>query len=214
MDNSSEKLSQCITDFLHKSNEHINKIWELLRTKIVTKRVLMLTKKFIYSELGKLNIEDRLEWPNDLLLFIDEEFDYLRKRYNDLLGYIDCKLIELESNPPINKIVIPHKLKTKEADEIFQRAINAGFMNEKFEWLDTLQLLAYFAEKMSHHLDLTTKMDKDGNIVTLWQPFENLFQYKGKKEGVNKIKNAKQNWMKSNTKFEPTRFEKIDILFE
>lgn len=214
MDNSNERAAQIIADFLHNNNKYINKIWELLKTKIITKRGLILTKKFIYSKMANLNIDDRLEWPDDLLLFIDKEYDYLRKRYDDLLGYIDCKLIELDKEPKTINKIIPHKLNTEEANKIFQRAINAGLMKENFIWLDTLQLLAYFVERTSHYLKLTTKMDKDGNIVTLWYPFEELFQYKGKIEGRNKIKNAKQNWMRLNTKFKPTGFEKIDILFE
>ena len=58
------------------------------------------------------------------------------------------------------------------------------------------------------------KMDKDGNIVTSWKPFENLFDYKGKEIGRNKLKDAKQNWMRLNLEFYPTGYNKVDALYE
>lgn len=67
---------------------------------------------------------------------------------------------------------------------------------------------------MSHYLNLTQTTDKDGNIVTRWKPFETLFDYEGKEQGKDKLKGAKQNWMRLNTKFEPTGFEKVNALFE
>lgn len=110
------------------------------------------------------------------------------------------------------KDLLPKKLKADEADEaveVFQNAIDAQLITnspEGLKWNDTKQLLAYFATKVSDKFNLTTKLDKDGNKTTDWKTFETLFEQKG-------LKGAKQNWMRLNTKFEPTGFEKVDALF-
>lgn len=107
------------------------------------------------------------------------------------------------------KDLLPEKLKTDEAVKIFQKGIEAQLIThskEGLKWNATKQLLAYFATKVSKKFSLTKKLDKDGNITTDWKPFETLFNEK-------ELKGAKQNWMRLNTKFEPTEFEKVDALF-
>lgn len=107
------------------------------------------------------------------------------------------------------KDLLPKKLKADKAVEVFQNAIDAQLITnspEGLKWNDTKQLLAYFATKVSDKFNLTTKLDKDGNKTTDWKTFETLFEQKG-------LKGAKQNWMRLNTKFEPTGFEKVDALF-
>lgn len=107
------------------------------------------------------------------------------------------------------KDLLPKKLKADEAVEVFQNAIDAQLITnspEGLKWNDTKQLLAYFATKVSDKFNLTTNLDKDGNKTTDWKTFETLFEQKG-------LKGAKQNWMRLNTKFEPTGFEKVDALF-
>lgn len=107
------------------------------------------------------------------------------------------------------KDLLPKKLKADEAVEVFQNAIDAQLITnspEGLKWNDRKQLLAYFATKVSDKFNLTTKLDKDGNKTTDWKTFETLFEKKG-------LKGAKQNWMRLNTKFEPTGFEKVDALF-
>lgn len=107
------------------------------------------------------------------------------------------------------KDLLPKELKADEAVEVFQNAIDAQLITnspEGLKWNDTKQLLAYFATKVSDKFNLTTKLDKDGNKTTDWKTFETLFEQKG-------LKGAKQNWMRLNTKFEPTGFEKVDALF-
>lgn len=107
------------------------------------------------------------------------------------------------------KDLLPKKLKADEAVEVFQNAIDAQLITnspEGLKWNDTKQLLAYFATKVSDKFNLTTNLDKDGNKTTDWKTFETLFKQKG-------LKGAKQNWMRLNTRFEPTRFEKVDALF-
>ena len=109
---------------------------------------------------------------------------------------------------------LPSELNTDKAKKILQKAVQTNLCDDSYTWKDSMQLLAYFADKMSHYLALTNKMDKDGNIQTSWKPFEAPFEYKGKVQGKAKLKGAKQNWMKNNTRFEPTGHEKIDTLFE
>lgn len=107
------------------------------------------------------------------------------------------------------KDLLPKKLKADEAVKVFQNAIDAKLITnspEGLKWNDTKQLLAYFATKVSDKFNLTTKLDKDGNKTTDWKTFETLFEQKG-------LKGAKQNWMRLNTKFEPTGFEKVNALF-
>ena len=105
--------------------------------------------------------------------------------------------------------LLPEQLKTDEAVMVFQKAINVQLITyspDGLRWNDTKQLLAYFATKVSDKFNLTTRLDKDGNKTTDWKTFETLF-----KERILKV--AKQNWMRLNTKFEPTGFEKVDALF-
>ena len=101
---------------------------------------------------------------------------------------------------------IPTELDTPEAKVYLDKAIELGVMDSNYNWRRTKQLLAYFAEQMSNRLNLSNKLDKDGNTTIAWKPFENLF-------GVSDLKGAKQNWMRINTKFEPTGFEEIDKIF-
>ena len=114
-------------------------------------------------------------------------------------------------NPKIKKELkeyLPEKLKSDEAVDIFQKAIDSQLIEctaEYLDWKDTKQLLAYFAEKMSNKFGLINKVDKNGNKTTAWKPFEKLFN-------ETDLKGAKQNWMRLNTKFEPTGFEKVDSL--
>lgn len=95
------------------------------------------------------------------------------------------------------------------SSEPFQKALNSGYIKKQgngYKWEETKQLLAYFAEKLSLALQLSNKMDKDGNITISWKPFERLFDEKD-------LKGAKANWMRINTKFTPTGYEKINELF-
>ena len=105
---------------------------------------------------------------------------------------------------------LPDVLNTDEAKGLLDRLCKAGFAKIEdggYKWIGTKVLCAYFADRASHSLNLSNTMDKEGNITTSWKPFEALFEIKG-------LKDAKQNWMRLNTKFEPTGFEAIAKLFE
>lgn len=122
-------------------------------------------------------------------------------------------LLGLDSIKTTNR-KIPNKLNTDEAKSILQKAMQAGLCDDCYKWYGNIQLLAYLADRMSHYLELTNKMDGNGEIQTSWKPFETLFEYDGKVKGKNKLKDAKQNWMRVNTQFKPTGYKKVDALFE
>lgn len=110
------------------------------------------------------------------------------------------------------KAGLPKELNTNEVQRLLDRLCKAGYA--KFEkrayiWTGTIVLCAYFADKASHRLNLSNTMDKEGNITTSWKPFEMLFGFK-----KGSLKTAKQNWMRLNTKFEPTGFEEVAKIFE
>lgn len=147
-----------------------------------------------------------------------QEREELKKRrealYNEIKGLNSRQTTDAQSlNPEPQQMelkdLLPNKLKADEAVEVFQNAIDAQLITnspEGLKWNDTKQLLAYFATKVSDKFNLTTKLDKDGNKTTDWKTFETLFEQKG-------LKGAKQNWMRLNTKFEPTGFEKVEPCF-
>lgn len=145
------------------------------------------------------------------------DYDNLRyRRVCDALHFVEgiLGLYKIEENqntkPQLDfKDFLPERLKTNEAVEVFQKAIDAKLIingQDGLKWNDTKLLLAYFATKVSKVFRLTTIRDKDMNLTTAWKPFEDMFKMQG-------LKNSKQNWMRINTKFEPTGFEKVDALF-
>lgn len=105
---------------------------------------------------------------------------------------------------------LPEKLNTDEAKKYIQKAVNIGvveYTESGVKWNGTKQLLAYFAEKMSIRLNLSNKFYNTGNKAVCWKPFEKMF-------GVCNLREAKQNWLRLNTRFEPTGFENINKIFD
>lgn len=90
-----------------------------------------------------------------------------------------------------NEENLPNVLNTDKAKAILQKVIAAELCDSNYKWNGTIQLLSYFADIMSRYLKLTNKMDKDGNIQTSWKPFETLFGYEGKVQGIDKLKGGK-----------------------
>lgn len=106
------------------------------------------------------------------------------------------------------KDLLPKKLRSDEAMSIFQKAIQEGLIervNNNLHWIDTKQLLAYFADKMSSKFSLSNKKDHDDRTTTNWKVFETIFKEQN-------LKTAKQNWMRLYTRFEPTGYEKVDAI--
>ena len=60
---------------------------------------------------------------------------------------------------------------------------------------------------MSIRLNLSNKLYNTGNKAVCWKPFEKMF-------GVCNLREAKQNWLRLNTRFEPTGFENINKIFD
>ena len=105
---------------------------------------------------------------------------------------------------------LPQELKTDEAKKYIQKAVKIGVVEYTkigIKWNGTKQLLAYFAEKMSIKLNLSNRFDNTGNRAVCWKPFEKMFN-------VYNLREAKQNWLRLNTRFEPTGFENINKIFD
>lgn len=116
---------------------------------------------------------------------------------------------QLYTRPQIKEL--PKELQTDEAKALFQKAIQLGFVEQDgnlYKWKgDTKQGLSYFAERASEKLNLSKKLDKDGNMTVNWKVFETAFD-------VSNLKNAKNDWMKYNIKFTPNGYEKIEAIFD
>jgi hypothetical protein len=125
-------------------------------------------------------------------------------------GYVSRYKRYVDGQLGRNNTELPKELQTSKAKALFQRAIDAGFVETNgnlYKWLgETKQLLAYFVERCSQYLGLSKKLDKDGNATTNWKVFEVAFN-------VAKLKNSKMDWLKVNTKFTPNGYEKIDLIF-
>ena len=124
--------------------------------------------------------------------------------YNSLKSLVEHHREEREQT------LLPDILNNDLAKSLLDRLVQAGYAkieNGNYKWIGTKVLCAYFADKASHYLNLSNTMDSKGNITTSWKPFELLFSIDG-------LKVAKANWMRLNTKFEPTGFEGIARLFD
>lgn len=105
---------------------------------------------------------------------------------------------------------LPEELNTDEAKKYIQKAVNIGvveYTESGVKWNGTKQLLAYFAEKMSIRLNLSNKFYNTGKKAVCWKPFEKMF-------GMCNLREAKQNWLRLYTRFEPTGFENINKIFD
>lgn len=98
--------------------------------------------------------------------------------YDNLISKANKRLSELKETP---KQVFPKELQTDRAKEIFQKAIELGFMNEDFSFNGTKYQKAYFAEYASNELRLTKyRYRVDGKTPYIsWKPFETLWGCKG-----------------------------------
>ena len=84
-------------------------------------------------------------------------------------GEIEMQKHHLNDQPatPINNSIFPEELNTQQAKEYFSKAIEAGFMDDRFQWVKgtTKYQIALFAEICSEKL----------NIKHKWKPFETLW---------------------------------------
>ena len=80
---------------------------------------------------------------------------------------------------------IPQELATPEAKTYFDKAIELGLMDNQYNWLRGLQMLACFAREMSLKLDLGKGVNADGIPRISWKPFETLFSVERGKLRLN-----------------------------
>lgn len=183
---------------------------------------ISLVEKELFAEINPNMPQIEMNWREQLdkLEGVQAKKDYLHNYIintkqmlsNDILEMMELELRRLERMPERKSqdgLQASSPFHTEKAKVLITKVIEAGLAERTIDglkWKETKQLLAYLAEKASAYLSLSSKHDKDGNLTTAWKPFENLFNMKG-------LKGAKQNWMRLNTKFEPTGYKKVDALF-
>lgn len=120
---------------------------------------------------------------------------------------------ELLNNKEVENTAKRGNLKTlldiPQADVYINKAVNAGIItnqNGRLIWNRTKVLLAYFAENISGILKLSNAVDRDGDIKINWKITETTFD-------IENLKGAKNDYMKSKTRFKPTGYEEIDGIF-
>ena len=88
---------------------------------------------------------------------------------------------------------LPKELNTPEAREIFEKAIEAGFMNNDYCFIGNGNQKALFAGLANDKLGITTEQWRDGKMVEVksWKPFEQLWNVKGLADKWKKIMNYK-----------------------
>ena len=228
-DNCNIRCKNEVVELINNPHSKTKDVTNLIQKQIEKYHYLIGTTayiKYLYDNVGsELNIWGRGKpmMNPDRAGYLYDELSILMEHYSELeemeKNHLPCATQPEKSDDTQNltpepqqmelKDLLPKKLKADEAVEVFQNAIDAQLITnspEGLKWNDTKQLLAYFATKVSDKFNLTTKLDKDGDKTTDWKTFETLFKQKG-------LKGAKQNWMRLNTRFEPTRFEKVDALF-
>lgn len=87
--------------------------------------------------------------------------------YLNLINSVEGKILNF-SDEKHKPVTIPKELDTEKAHKLFDKAIQAGFMNLDYSFNGTKYQMAYFAEKASGHLGLKYK----------WAPFKELWNYK------------------------------------
>lgn len=88
--------------------------------------------------------------------------------YDSLIRTVEERILTLPDVKEKHKqLSIPVELDTPEARELFDKTIQAGFMNSDYSFNGTRYQMAYFAEKASEHLKLKSK----------WKPFTQLWNY-------------------------------------
>lgn len=133
--------------------------YEFYTTHIIHEKRLINESNEIYEYLT----------PNDVSLLKSYAAEYLK--YVELeIGKYQAENIKTTSNNDStspNSNILPEELNTQQAKEYFSKAIKAGFMDDRFQWVEgtTKYQIALFAEICSEKL----------NIKHKWKPFETLW---------------------------------------
>jgi hypothetical protein len=153
---------------------------------------------------------------------------FVAKRYNFIMDYIKAIYGEFREmaqsqpeskNEPQQSPVIPKELDTDKAKQLFDRAIQTGFIDgtNGYKWLKSDTLLAYFVEKAGKYLGLSSgeyeSVNGKNKTATQrrvsWKPFEILFNVE-----AGKMKRDKNNYYRINNDWSPDGHEAIDKIFE
>ena len=114
--------------------------------------------------------------PEDLYDGAYIEIDYTNKKYFDFAMSFLTEKSGIKYNQEVG---MPKELETDEAKRYFDKAINLGLLDNKYNWLEGTQMLAYFVSEMSNKLHLGK-----GNRIS-WKPFETLFKVQHGKLRLN-----------------------------
>ena len=117
-----------------------------------------------------------------------------------------------EGNKTANNgaLELPAEIDTPEAKKVIEKAIKKGYIEKAetgYRWIKTKLECAYFAYTATIRWDISKKIDSKGEKCCNWKPFEQYFR-------IKKLSEAKANYMRLNTRFEPTCKMDIDSLFE
>jgi hypothetical protein len=109
--------------------------------------------------------------------------------YDSLIRTVEERILNLPDVEEEHKqLSIPEELDTPEARKIFDKAIQAGFMNPDYSFNGNGNQLALFAGLASDTLGLTTTQWRGEKRIKVrsWEPFKQLF---GKNDYANRWKN-------------------------
>lgn len=182
-----EKIDEILKVFDNAINSHISNLDDLMKRleKPSTLKQLEMAKRVLIKNKARLH-------PNPIYT-IQEETDIVNdvhKRYEDVLKYIDVLIDTFGESlkVPDESVDIPKELDTPEARKIFDKAIQAGFMNPDYSFNGNGNQLALFAGLVSDTLGLTiTQWRGEKRIeVRSWEPFKQLF---GKNDYANRWRN-------------------------
>ena len=189
-----EKIDEILKVFDNAINSHISNLDDLMKRleKPSTLKQLEMAKRVLIKNKARLH-------PNPLYT-IQEETDIVNdvhKRYEDVLKYIDVLIDTFGESlkVPDESVDIPKELDTPEARKIFDKAIQAGFIeNSKtgYKWKGKGEgngnQLALFAGLVSDTLGLTTTQWRGEKRIKVrsWEPFKQLF---GKNDYANRWRN-------------------------
>lgn len=101
--------------------------------------------------------------------------------------------VQADNKDDMEAFALPTELDTCEARKLFQKAINAGYVQQTdsgYKWTKTKCLCAYFADKATEYLNISKAESSSGVKSANWKPFETLFNLTG-------LKICKQDWIKT-----------------
>ena len=233
MASSCEDLIQAIERYLNRKYEIIDRLWDILRTKKLTKKGLLMTKTFIYKQRGNLVVHDRMDCPDEFLNLMDKEHDELRKRYDDILGFVDCKLLELEEekskklidNKIVNDGAAIHYNKNDElkAKRQFENLVKEGYFLPETSLDDWLYIYGVAGKepnkkplewkKTQIELAYMVRLIWQNTDTRQWVICERVFTIKGKAPNTDTMKSTLSK-IDNGNKDKPRTFDKLEKLLK